>query len=207
MPTVPKLQDCTNVLIVEGYSDLRFYAEMLESLGKHGAVFIKQFNGKSDLMLKLEEFITPQLLAEKTKIAVIVDGDNNPSGTFTGLQSKLAQLTGKTVAAAGSWTGGQPDIGIFVTPDGAKNGEIETLVWDAWSGDPANLPAKKCVEQYRDCMAAAGFVAQSPEKGLVSTLLAIRNDEDPRLGPGAQQRVFDFARPEFGNLLSFLAKF
>lgn len=207
MPTAPKLQDCPSVLIVEGYSDLRFYAEVLEFLGKHGSVFIKQFNGKSDLMLKLEEFITPQLVAEKTKIAVIVDGDDNPSGTFTGLQNKLAQLTGQTVGAPGGWSSGQPDIGIFVTPDGAKRGEIETLVWDAWSGDPANLPVKKCVEQYRDCMVAAGFIAQSPDKGLVSTLLAIRNDEDPRLGPGAQQRIFDFNRPEFRNLLSFLAKF
>lgn len=207
MSTAPKLQDCPHVLIVEGYSDLRFYAELLEFLGKHGGVFIKQFNGKSDLLLKLEQFITPQILAEKAKIGIIVDADDKPSGTFASLQSKLLQLTKQNVPSVGYWSGGKPDIGVFVTPDGTGNGEVESLVWKSWSTDPANAAAKSCVETYRDCMAGAGFTAKSPEKGLISTLLAIRSDEDPRLGPGAQQRVFDFSRPEFEALRCFLSNF
>ncbi len=203
----PNLKDFTQVLIVEGYSDLHFYAEFLESLGAHKSVFIERFNGKADLLLQLEAFITPELLVEKAKIGVIVDGDANPTGTFMGLQRKLEELTTQKVQTVGTWTGGKPDIGIFVTPDGSADGEIETLVWRSWSADPANAPAKACIEQYRDCMSAAGFTAKSPDKGMLSTLLAIRNDEDPRLGPGAQKRVFNFQRPEFAKLREFLSKF
>jgi len=207
MSGTPNLKDFDRVLIVEGYSDLHFYAEVLEDVGKHPSVFIKQFNGKEDLLLKLESFITPVLLAEKVKIGVIVDGDGNPAGTFTSVQHKLAELTGQTVPAAGTWTDGTPKIGLFVTPDGASQGEIETLVWRAWSSAPGNAAAKTCIEQYRDCMAAAGFMAHSPDKGLVNTLLAIRYDEDPRLGPGARTGVFDFGAPEFAPLRAFLSAF
>jgi hypothetical protein len=206
MPS-PKLEDFTRVLIVEGYSDLHFYAEFLETLGKPNSVFIKAFNGKSDILVQLETFITPQLLKEKAKIAVIVDADESAAGALDSVRNKLTAITGQTLTAHGTWTGGTPDIGLFVTPDGLNTGEIETLVWQAWSADPANAAAKTCIEQYRDCMAAAGRVAKSPDKGLLSTLLAIHNDEDPRLGPGAQKNVFDFERPEFAGLRAFFSNF
>ena len=203
----PNIKDFDRVLVVEGYSDLQFYKAMLEFLEKPDSVYIKEFGGKENLLIKLEDFITPQLLAEKVRIAVIVDGNGNPAGAFISLRNKLAELTTQTVPATGSWTGGQPDIGLFITPDGVVNGEIETLVWRAWSADPANVPAKTCVEQYRDCMAAAGYTAQSPDKGLISTLLAIRYDDDPRLGCGARANVFDFNHAEFGALRNFLSAF
>jgi hypothetical protein len=37
----PKLEDFDRVLVVEGYGDLLFYAEILEALNKHDQVFIK----------------------------------------------------------------------------------------------------------------------------------------------------------------------
>jgi hypothetical protein len=157
--------------------------------------------------IKLDDFITPQLIAEKVQIGVIVDGNGNPTGTFASVQAKLAELAGQTVSSVGSWTNGVPNIGIFITPDGVARGEIETLVWRAWAANPENSSVRTCIEQYRDCMAAAGFNAHSPDKGLISSLLAIRNDDDPRLGPGARTGVFDFAAPEFAQLQTFLSGF
>ena len=203
-----KLQDFDRVLIVEGYSDLLFYAELLEFLGKGGTVFIKQFNGKEDLILKLETFITPLLLAEKQRVAVIVDANGDSAGAFNKLRSTLGELTGQIVSAPGMWTVGNPEIGLFVTPDGRNNGEIETLVWRAWAGDPANQQQKLCIETFVSCMNANGYSPHSPDKGLISSLLAIRCDEDPRLGPGARTReVFDFERPEYEQLRAFLSVF
>ena len=202
-----KIEDYRHVLIVEGYSDLLFYAEVLGAVGNQGDVFIKELGGKQSLLAKLHDLITPVFLKDKTKIGVIVDGNGNPAGAFASVQQKLAELTGQTVTAHGTWTGGTPDIGIFITPDGNASGEIETLVWNSWSTDPSNSAVKSCIEQYRDCMAAAGQTAKSPDKGLLSTLLAIRHDDDPRLGPGAREKVFDFQRPEFAKLRDFFSKF
>ena len=102
---------------------------------------------------------------------------------------------------------GQPNIGLFVTPDGNSNGEIETLVWRAWSNDPANEQPRQCIVDFVDCMTKASLKAKSPDKGLLNALLAIRNDEDPRLGPGARAKVFDFDRPEYAQLKEFLSAF
>jgi Protein of unknown function (DUF3226) len=205
MAETPKLENRDRVLIVEGYSDLLFYAELLEALGKDGEVFIKQFNGRSDLATKLETFLTPQLLATKQAIGVIVDADTNPQATAAQLTKLLSELTGQSVAG-GKWTKNKPRIGLFLTPDGSSNGEIETLVWQAWSGDPANEQPRRCVDEFVTCMSKAGFTARSRDKGVVSALLAIRNDDDPRLGPGARAKVFDFGRPEFSQLKRFLSE-
>lgn len=207
MPAPPKLKDASRVLIVEGYSDLLFYAEVLEVIGKNGAIFIKHFNGKEDLTTKLETFIDSELLAEKTHIGVIVDANGNAGGAFASLQKVLAECTTQTVQTVGTWTSGQPRIGLFIAPDGVGSGEIETLVWRSWSTDPGNDKAKICIEEFADCMKSAGHKAQSPDKGLIGSLLAIRNDDDPRLGPGARSKVFDFNRPEFEPLRAFLSGF
>lgn len=195
------------VLAVEGYSDLLFYAEMLEEVGNPGNVFIEDFNGKGDLAANLPIFITPVMLAEKIRIGVIADADEDPAGTFTQLENIMHSITGQHVAASGAWTNGHPKIGILVVPASTTVGEIETLVWNAWSSDAANSQAKECLEGFAQCMNAAGLEAHSPSKGLVSSLLAIRHDEDPRLGPGARANVFDLSRPQFAQLREFLSAY
>ncbi|PWU15894.1 MAG: hypothetical protein C5B50_14370 [Verrucomicrobia bacterium] len=207
MASPPKLEDCRRVLAVEGYSDLHFYAEFLEALGQLEGVFIKQFNGRQDLATKLEDFLTPHLLAVKDAIGVVVDADSNAAKIALELSQLLTSLSGQPVTA-GDWTTGEPRIGLFVTPDGHSSGEIESLVWSAWALDPANAKSRQCVESYIACMKAAGFEPRSQDKGLVSALLAVRNDEDPRLGPGARtKKVFDFSRPEYELLRQFLTGF
>jgi hypothetical protein len=207
MASILKLKDFDQILVVEGYSDLLFYAEVLEHLGFEKAVYIKSFNGKEDLITKLEDFVTPQLLSEKRRIAIIVDADGDATGAFDQVRNALENLTGQNVAAPANWTNGQPQIGVFVTPDGVSNGEIETLVCRSWSEDATNGAERACIENFVGCMAENGHVAHSPDKGFISALLAIRYDEDPRLGPGARANVFDFSRPEFDQLRSFLSRF
>lgn len=42
----PDIHECAHVLIVEGHSDLLFYAAMLHHLDRLNGVFIKSFAGK-----------------------------------------------------------------------------------------------------------------------------------------------------------------
>lgn len=205
--TAPKLHECKRVLVVEGYSDLLFYAEVLEALQRLQGVFIKEFGGRPHLATKLETFLSPGLLAEKAAIGVIIDADNEPAGTRQSFAARLSKITGQRVEA-GCWTAGSPSIGLFIVPGGDKKGEIETLVWEAWSKDPSNADTRTCVDSFLDCMARQGHEAKSEDKGRISALLSVLNDEDPRLGPGARdqkgRRVFDFDRPEYLPLLNFL---
>jgi hypothetical protein len=116
---------------------------------------------------------------------VIADADANGVGTAQSLTRRLSQITGQAVTV-GAWTAGPPRVGFFVVPSAAARG---------------------CIDGYLGCMSAAGHQAHSPDKGRLGALLAVHNDEDPRLGPGARARVFDFERPELAPLVSFLRAF
>jgi hypothetical protein len=199
------ISDYPRVLVVEGYSDLHFYAEALEHIGSP-EVFIEKCNGRSDLDSKLRVLLNPGFLAEKSHVGVIVDADQDPSGAEQRFASLLRELTGQD-SNVGQWTAGSPHVGLWIAPGGSQPGEIENLVWSAWSADPANTKPKACVESFVACMGKSGLSSKSPVKGLLGSLLAICNDEDPRLGPGARCKVFDFSRPEFVALLGFLKGF
>jgi hypothetical protein len=199
------IEDYDRVLVVEGYSDLLFYAELLEELGAHEKVFIQELGGNARRNAKLKAFVSPGLLNSKSAIAFIFDADNEPANTRNSLQNLLSQITGQQVVDD-RWTDGKPKIGLFIVPGGNQEGEIETLVWNSWKNDPANAAQKRCVESYITCMQSAGAPAHSPDKGLIGTLLAVKNDEDPRLGPGARGNVFDLRRPELQKLRDFLSR-
>jgi hypothetical protein len=201
-----KSENYPGELVVEGYSDLLFYAEVLETVGKHEQVFIKELGGKSGLNRKLEAFVTPALLARKTVIGFVFDANGNPDATRHSLETLLSNLTGQAVVD-GKWTQGNPKIGLMIVPGAGAKGEIETLVWQSWSSNPANAGQKKCIEDYVGCMHASNVNAQSPDKGLIGSLLAVKNDDDPRLGPGARAKVFDLNSPHLQSLRQFLAGF
>ena len=183
-----------------------FFAEILEDLDAHETVFIKELGGKSWTRAKLEALISPGLLNSKSAIAFVFDADTKPETTRNSLQDLLSRITGQHVVD-GRWSGRTPNVGLFVVPGGDQPGEIETLVWNSWANDAANVAEKRCVEGYVSCMQAAGITAHSGAKGLIGTLLAIKSDEDPRLGPGARENVFDLERPELEALRTFLSGF
>lgn len=209
-PRHPILADSPCVLIVEGYSDLLFFAEALEWLKKPNGVFIKDLGGsgnfkrnKRRMKSMLETFLSPALLTEKSAIGVVVDADNDAAASSKRLEVTLSTITGQPVTT-GAWTAGPPRIGLFVVPGAGRQGEIETLVWEAWANDPANAGSRTCVEGFLACMDQHGRTARSADKGRIGALLSVLSDEDPRLGPGARDGAFDFARPELQPLLDFL---
>ena len=99
-----KLDEMDRVLIVEGYSDLTFFSEFLATLHGPDKVFIKPMEGKTDLIAKLETFISAKLLADKKTICMIVDADDNPRGTKESLENNF-QNNGEQVTNE-SWTKG-----------------------------------------------------------------------------------------------------
>jgi hypothetical protein len=203
---IPKLEQCDRILIVEGFSDLHFYRAFLEHLGRAERVYIEAFKGRSQItkQVVLETFLSPKLLAEKQGIGIIVDGDSNPGGVSISLQRSLKKITGQDVSEGG-WTAGAPRLGLMIVPDLETNGEIETLVWNSWAADPANAAASQEVLHYLDKMEGVGLKPKSPDKARIGAYLSVAYDEDPRLGPGAREKLFDFEAPGFARLKNFLS--
>ena len=143
---------------------------------------------------------------EECDRVLVVDADADAHVTATSVSNAVKKIANVRIPPKGGW-GRRPGgcrVGFCVTPPAPGTGEIETLVWDAWSNDPCNAGARACVESFLACMTGIGLSGKSPDKAKVSALLAVRNDEDPRLGPGARAGAFDFSRPEFAALVGFL---
>ncbi len=88
------IDDFDHVLVVEGWSDLHFYAEAFEHLGIHQKVYIQECGGESRLKQKLRTFLTPELLAEKKTVAVILDADSNAADQIRAIKTRLLAMDG-----------------------------------------------------------------------------------------------------------------
>ncbi len=204
------LEDSDRVLVVEGFSDLRFFAELREHL-QIDAFYIHKCNGKDDALAQIEVLITDQLLAEKVAFGVILDADEDPAARRRQLSSLLGRVSGAKLGNDGGWAPSRSKarVGYFVVPGDNQDatGEVESLVWRAWSSDEKNAPARACIDTFLRCMVAVEHQPKSIDKARIGALLSVRNEDDPRLGPGAQKRVFDFDRPEFAAVRAFLEGF
>lgn len=204
----PNEADSERILIVEGYSDLAFCAEFLEHLGRLNGVFIKIFGGRSNILKRkvLEAELAPDVLAQKKAIGILIDADSDARKVSERLGRLIQEVTGRVISE-GAWNEGRPRLGFFVAPDGSNPGELETLVWNVWSANDEHSGGKESVLTHLSTMESAGWPAKSPDKARIGAFLAAAHDEDPRLGPGAQKRLFNFDDSGFDRLRKFLLEF
>jgi len=208
MSKVPFESDCDKLLFVEGATDSMFYRAFLKHINCLAGVWVKDFGGKNKLLERalLENELRPDRLKTIKAVAIMVDADESPEGTIHSLRDSLKSLLDREVAE-GEWSEGEPRVGYFVTPDGTSPGEIETLVWNVWSEKAGHAEGRQSVLDHLARMEAAGWPAKSPDKARISAFLAAAYDEDPRLGAGARERLFDFDDPGFNRLREFLMRF
>ena len=200
--------DCDKLLFVEGATDSMFYRAFLKHLGRLDGVWVQDFGIKSKILKRtlLQDAMRPDRLRAMKAVAIMVDADDSASGTIHSLRDSLNAILDREVAE-GEWPDGKPRVGFFVTPDGTSPGEIETLVWNVWSEKARHAEGKKSVLDHLARMEAAGWPAKSPDKARIGAFLAAAYDEDPRLGSGAREGLFDFNDPGFSRLRKFLKEF
>ena len=197
--------NCDKLLFVEGATDSMFYRAFLKHLGRLDGVWVQDFGSKSKILKRtlLQDAMRPDRLRTMKAVAIMVDADDNAPGTIQSLRDSLKALLDREVTE-GEWSDGEPKVGFFVTPDGTSPGEIETLVWNVWSAKEQHAAGKESVLTHLTKMEAAGWKAKSPDKARIGAFLAAAYDEDPRLGAGARERLFDFDDPGFDRLREFL---
>lgn len=200
--------DCDRLLFVEGATDSMFYRAFLKYLGRLDGVWVQDFGSKSKILKRtlLQDAMRPDRLRSMKAVAIMVDADENASGTIQSLRDSLNSIIGREVAE-GELSYGEPQVGFFVTPDGTNPGEIETLVWNVWSEKQEHAAGKESVLMHLTKMQDAGWPAKSPDKARIAAFLAAAFDEDPRLGAGAREGLFDFDAPGFARLRKFLLEF
>lgn len=199
------------VLFVEGYSDLTFYIELMEDLGKDKQTFIQDLGGNGRALLEKEVFLLlkPDNLDKIRTVTVLLDADDDGEAAFRSAQAALKAALGVIISQPGTWMigpNGKTKFGVFIVGGSDGRGEVETLAWAAWRNQTANIPLADKVEQFVRDATPEPQQLPKPYKVRIGTMLAIRHTDDPRLGPGARDGVFDFAAPELAELRKFLSE-
>lgn len=199
------------VLFVEGYSDLTFYIELMEDLGKHNQTFIQDLGGNGRTLLEKEAFLLlkPDNLEKIQAVAVLLDADNDGSAAFRSTQAGLKSALGVEILQPKTWVAGpnsKTKYGIFIVGGSDQRGEIETLAWAAWRNQAGNSPLARTVESFVQGVTPEGRPLPKPDKVRIGAMLAVRHTDDPRLGPAARSGTFDFAAPELAELRAFLSQ-
>lgn len=198
------------ILFVEGYSDLHFYAEMLEHLGLNKQVFIQDLggNGRPSLMTQASLLLKPDNLEKIRAVAVIYDSDGKAEDAFESARGSLRDAVAVNVPGPGSWHVHEGvAFGIFVAGTEPGQVEMESVAWQSWMEDETRHSLGQCVESYIACaeqaLARAGGKLQSPDKVRIGALLAAIHEDDPRLGPATRARNFDLDSRAFSSLRLF----
>ena len=134
-------------------------------------------------------------------LGVIRDADDNAGSAFQSVCDALRHAGYKPPAAHGKVSNGNPPVGVFILPDGAGAGAIETLCRQSVAGGSTS----RCVEAYIACLKQhRAMRSRNEDKTFAHAWLAAEKDPVARVGEGARQGVWDFGSVAFANLSSFL---
>ena len=134
-------------------------------------------------------------------LGVIRDADDSAGSAFQSVCDALRHAGYEPPAAHGEVSSGNPSVGVFILPDGASGGAIETLCRRSVAGGAAS----QCVEAFIDCLKEQGKLqSRNEDKTFAHALLAAGADPVARVGEGAQQGAWDFDSEVFAPLSAFL---
>ena len=149
--TPPRIQILkSKLLVVEGKDEENFFSA---ALGQHlliGDIQILAIGGKQHLHANLKTAMNDTAFRALTSLAIVCDADST-AGRATDISANAAQATFITVNGIlaslglpqppghGLFTPGSLSVGVFVMPDGAADGMLETLCLHRLPDNPASF--------------------------------------------------------------------
>ena len=201
----PRLEiSADRLLLVEGRDE----AYLFEALLRHclGAVWqqkiqIIEAGGRSAFRGNIATIRAEAESRPLRAIGVIRDADDSAGNAFQSVCDALRHAAYDPPGAHGEISDGEPPVGVFILPDGASSGAIETLCRRSVAGGAAS----QCVEAFIDCLKEQRTLrSRNEDKTFTHAWLAATKDPVARVGEGARQGVWNFDDPAFGKLSAFL---
>lgn len=215
--------DAPGVILIEGRTGEMFLRELIEKeLKLQTRVEARTFGEKeaSNLTLFLKAFVTKTEFGQRIeRLGIIRDAEaedatkafGNVVGAFQAFNQQTpsfalpipVQLNSLTDAATG-----RPQVSVFVLPDCAGPGMLETLCLDAVKEIELNMqPATRvlpCVNEFFNCLEARGRKPRNPSKAKFAGFALAADVIDPQLGRAAQTGVIPWQAKAFDPLKAFV---
>ncbi len=195
------------LLLVEGNDDIHFFRRIIERRGDEGVQII-EFGGKDQLGDFLTDILVPRIRATNIVriIGVVRDADDYYDHAFQSVADSLRRAglpipAEPMVSANGVLDGAVILSSVYIMPDNASPGDLETLCLEAVQ----DSPAMACVESYMECLKAQGQSIQHERKARLHAFLA-SNTDDHTLQPGQaiDAGIIPWDSPAFDDVHKFL---
>ena len=195
------------LLLVEGQDEVNLFDALLKHcLGTEGRrdVQIIEAGGRHRFRHRIVAITTEvKSRLPLRSLGAIRDADDNARGAFQSVSDALRHAGYEPPSAHGAVSDGDPPVGIFILPDGAGTGAVETLCRRSVAGGEAS----RCVEAFIDCLKEQRALrSRNEDKTFAHAYLAAGEDPVARVGEGARQGAWDFDSEAFAELSAFLRK-
>jgi hypothetical protein len=193
-------------LLVEGRTPEIFFREWIDALGLNGKIEVRDFRSLAELDNFLKLFTSYKEFKETVEsVGVIRDAEDKPAAAaFQSACESLRKVGLVCPEKPGTFGPGPKRTGVFILPDCAQPGMLETLCWSILETDPKSKQAVDCVTAHFQCLGKAGVQTRNPHKARVWSYLAGRGEFEPQVGRAAQAKVWQWNSPALRTLSQFL---
>jgi len=192
----------TKLLAVEGTDETVFFGELLKHLNLFHRVDIRQVGGKDQFKNKMPTLQKTSGFNQLESIAIIRDADENSAGAYKSIKNILAKMTLQPPAKPGTFADGSPRLGIFIMPDNAAQGMLETLCLKAVQDNEA----MNCVNEFIACSQDLKKKPKNIDKAKAHAYLSIMPDIANSVDRGAQKGHWNFNASALKPLIDFLTQ-
>lgn len=188
----------TKILLTEGDTPTHFCEAMLRHLNLNDAIEVRNFGGVGDLRAVLVALAaTAEFKSLVCALGVIRDAEDD------------AAAARNAVAGAITAAGLPPHVAtsIFILPDNASSGMIETLCMDAVRSYPPLAAEMACLDEFFKCIEIAGVLLPAPlrrVKNHAQAFLATRPEAQMFPGLSAYRGYWPWDSQRFDALKAFL---
>jgi hypothetical protein len=188
------------LLLGEGEEEVRVFKAIFKHLGRTD-IKIEHYGGKEKLHGVLKALPLRPDFRQFTSIIITRDADNNPSGAFDSVCSGLRKANLPIPTKHGEVCMSNPKIGVFVLPDGTRQGMLEDLFWDV----VVDRPEISCIDSLFSCLKSSNIQEPSNmSKAKMNVWLAIQHTSDKRLGEAALSGYFPLNHPSLQAFIQFI---
>ncbi len=195
----PKALEMPTLLVGEGKDELRFFGALLKHLGRTD-VQVEECQGKDGLRRYLKALVVRTGFETLERILIVQDGDNNPDGRFNSVRDIVANCDLVPPMRHAQISDGKPAVGVFIMPDGLREGMLEDLCLSSVADDPA----MKCVDGFISCVEELGNDPKPRSKARLHAWLASRESPGKLLGEAADAGEWKWRHATFRPLIAFL---
>ena len=198
-------------LLVEG----RSYIHFVSALTKEHSIAspeLQDFGGVNELSSYLAAFVRAPGFERVERLGVLRDAEGCSQSAFQSVQGSLEKAGLAVPKEPGHIEPGQgpgpatgparssPSVGVLIVP-GQGSGMLETVLCRTFAGTPIDT----CIDEFLECVSAAGTDSRRPHKARAAAYLATRADPGLALGVAAKKGYWDLRHEALKPLVDFVA--